>query len=70
MHLGFELPISAMESHHSPLLLLTKEAALIKRMLVDVRETTVNILSCLIPELHAGRYCNISLGAIGKLGNW
>lgn len=59
--------MSGIELHHSPLLLLTRGAQLIKQMLVDVRGGTVDILPCLIPELHAGRYCNVRLGLIGKL---
>jgi hypothetical protein len=52
--------------------LLTKGAQLIKEMLVSVNDKlddgkTVDILPCLLPELHAGRYCDVHLGPIGKL---
>lgn len=67
MHQGFILPFVAADCSHSPLLLLTKGAKLIRQMLVDVEETTVDILSCLMPELHAGRFCQISLGDKGCL---
>ncbi|MBA3602688.1 MAG: hypothetical protein H0W50_03410 [Parachlamydiaceae bacterium] len=74
MHQGFSLPTDQIESAHSPLLLLTKGAQMIKQMLAAVNNcaednanAAVDILPCLLPELHAGRYCDVQLGSIGKL---
>jgi hypothetical protein len=67
-HQGFMLPDVPNGSRCSPLLLLTKGAQLIKRMLVMTSNSErIDILPCLIPELHAGRFCNASLGEIGWL---
>ncbi len=76
MHQGFSLPEDQIESAHSPLLLLTKGAQMIKQMLVAVNicaqddtnpNAAIDILPCLLPELHAGRYCDVQLGSIGRL---
>lgn len=67
-HQGFSLPAVPEGSTCSPLFLLTKGAQLIKQMLVSVTGTgNIAILPCLMPELHAGRLCNASLGEIGWL---
>lgn len=67
-HHGFDIPEVPAGSQHSPLLLLKKGARLIKQMLVDVPQPQrIDILPCLMSELHAGRFCNASLGNIGWL---
>lgn len=67
-HQGFMLPPVPKGSLCSPLLLLSRGAQLIKQMLVTVANSQrVDILPCLMPELHAGRLCNASLGEIGWL---
>lgn len=67
-HHGFSLPQVPENCDFSPLLLLTKGATFIKRMLVNlISSDTIDILPCLIPELHAGRYCNVVVGDIGTL---
>lgn len=66
-HQGFGLPHVEADGAHSPLLLLTKGSELIKRMLVDVENVELHILPCLIPALHAGRICDVTLGEIGRL---
>lgn len=67
-HQGFDIPEVPAGSQRSPLLLLSKGAQLIKQMLVAVTPPQrIDILPCLMPELHAGRLCNASLGKIGWL---
>lgn len=71
MHQGFAVPVMLPEPSDSSLVLLTQGMQLIKQMLVSVKqassETVINILPCLLSELHAGRYCDINLGEIGRL---
>lgn len=65
---GFKLPAVPEGSASGPLVLLTQGAKLIKNMLVcPAGEDRIEILPCLMPELHAGRLCNASLGEIGWL---
>lgn len=67
-HQGFELPAVSIGSCCSPLLLVSKGAKFIKNMLISQPDSQhVEILPCLIPELHAGRLCNASLGELGWL---
>ncbi|MGZ3634244.1 MAG: hypothetical protein ACXVAJ_07960, partial [Parachlamydiaceae bacterium] len=49
------------------LILLTKGARLIEQMLIKVNSATeVEILPCLLPELHAGRMCGFTCGEMGR----
>lgn len=67
-HQGLMLTPSDRNSSNSPLILLTKGARLIRQMLLSKRSSDrIDILPCLLPELHAGRLCNASLGDSGWL---
>lgn len=59
---------SPISSKQSPLRLLQEGAALIKRLFIHViDEKTIDILPSLPPEIHCGRYINISCGDLGVM---
>lgn len=64
-HQGLDLVPCAFAS--SPLPLLVEAKKLIKQMLVSVAQDSVDILPCLIPDLHCGRMLNCSLRDFGLL---
>lgn len=64
-HQGFSLP--PIEEGKDPLHVLREGAALIREMLVSFKENSVEILPCLLPELHAGRFLGFSLGEKGSI---
>lgn len=66
-HQGFSLPKVTLEHQGSPLYLLYRGYWLIRRMLIDIWETNVQILPCLLPEFHCGKMTNLVLGSWGKL---
>lgn len=63
-HHGLELP--AFGEGESPLQLLLQGKSLIKRMLIDAKEDTVQILPCLPAAFHCGRMLDVQLPAVGK----
>lgn len=72
---GLDLPEVPEGSSCSPLLLLTEGAKIIKLMLLAVRQENVEalepshveILPCLLPELHSGRLCGAALSTLGTV---
>lgn len=67
-HQGFGLASVPVDGPWSPLLLLTKGAQLIGRMLISMTKTNeIEILPCVLPELHAGRFCNVECGEFGRI---
>lgn len=74
-HQGLDLPKVPEGSSCSPLLLLTEGAKIIKLMLLAMRQESVDalepshveILPCLLPELHSGRLCGASLSTLGTI---
>lgn len=61
------VPMSAIGAKTSPLHLLKEGAELIKGMLINQVSDEIEILPCLMPELHAGRFCNASIGELGSI---
>lgn len=67
-HQGLKLPKVPEGSSCSPLVLLTEGTSLIRRMLIDLLEPShVEILPCLLPELHSGRLCGVFLSTLGTI---
>ncbi|MBA3239218.1 MAG: hypothetical protein H0T62_12840 [Parachlamydiaceae bacterium] len=72
---GISLPEVPNGSSCSPLLLLTGGAKIIRQMFLYISQESssaleasfIEILPCLLPELHAGRICGASLSTLGLI---
>lgn len=74
-HQGLALPKVLEGASCSPLLLLTEGVKIIRQMFIFIHQESsapsvpshIEILPCLIPELHAGRLCGVPLSTLGSI---